>query len=70
MKINFNQEQTELLREMDIPFDFSSDLTDDEILKIDELVSDYFSYNGINADDEVNQLGILCESIIDLISEL
>lgn len=70
MKINFSSEQVELLRKMDIPFNPLSDLTDEEILMLDEIVCEYFSFNGVKENDEVNHLGLICESILDLIAEL
>ena len=69
MKINFSSEQVELLRKMDIPFDPLSDLTNEEILMLDEIVCEYFSFNGIKENDEVNQIGFICENILDLIAE-
>ena len=69
MKINFSSEQVELLRKMDIPFDPLSDLTNEEILMLDEIVCEYFSFNGIKENDEVDQIGLICENILDLIAE-
>jgi hypothetical protein len=45
-------------------------LTDDEINEIDEKVSDYFTNHGIDEKDEVNDIGMLCESIMDILGEL
>jgi len=70
MKINLNEEQVSILTNMDFDFDVTGDLSDDEILEIDDKVSDYFALKGIKENDEVNGIGLICESIIDTISEL
>lgn len=70
MRLNFNKKQIDLLRKIPFDFDVSGDLTDDQILEIDEQVADYFARHGIANGDDVNDIGIVCESIIDLISDL
>lgn len=70
MKLNFNKEQIELLNKIGFDFDVTSELSDDEIFEIDDKVSDYFAYNGLSDDDEVNDVGLICESIMDILGEL
>jgi hypothetical protein len=70
MKLTFSENQIELLQKIPFDFDISGDLTDDQILEIDERVDDYFAHHGITDDDDVNEVGVVCESIIDLISDL
>lgn len=70
MNIRFNKEQVELLNKIGFKFDVTSDLSDDEILEIDNKVSDYFAYKGINESDNINDVGLLCESIMDILGEL
>lgn len=70
MKLNFNKEQIELLNKIVFDFDVTSELSDDEILEIDDKVSDYFAYNGLGDKDEVNDVGSICESIMDILGEL
>ena len=67
MKIDFDNKQMDLLNKIGFPFSLSEDLSDDDILLIDEKVSEYFQLNGID-NDRVNDIGFLCESIIDCIS--
>lgn len=69
MKVDFNSEQVKLLRKLELSFDIHNDLSDDDIEELDDKVSDYFSSNCIKS-DEVTEEGLVCESIIDLISEL
>jgi hypothetical protein len=70
MKLNFDEDQINLLNKIGFDFDITGDLSDDEILEIDEKVSDYFAYHGIKDTDEVNEVGLACESIIDILSDL
>lgn len=70
MKLSFNNEQVDLLKQMNFKFDFRAELNDDQILELDEKVSDYFALNGLDSSSEVNQIGIICESIIDMLAEL
>jgi len=59
-----------LLNKIGFSFDVAEELSDDEILEIDEKVSDYFAYHGIATNDRVNEIGLLCESIMDILGEL
>lgn len=70
MKIKFNESQIVFLNKLNFDFDINTDLTDDQIEIIDDKVSDYFSSNGIGPDDSITDEGLLCESIIDILSEL
>ena len=67
MKIDFDNKQIDLLNKIGFPLSLSEDLSDDDILLIDEKVSEYFQLNGID-NDKVNDIGMVCESIIDCIS--
>lgn len=67
MKIDFDNKQMDLLNKIGFPFSLSEDLSDYDILLIDEKVSEYFQLNGID-NDRVNDIGLVCESIIDCIS--
>ncbi|WP_206460230.1 hypothetical protein [Anaerovorax sp. IOR16] len=68
MKLKFNKEQLELLNQIGFDFNVEKDLSDDEYFKIDEKVSDYFAYRGIE-NDEANKIGQICESIMDILGE-
>ena len=70
MKLNFNETQIELLNKIGFDFDVTGILSDDEIIEIDEKVSDYFAYNGLGDNDTVNDVGKLCESIMDILGEI
>ena len=68
MKLKFNDKQLELLNQIGFSFDVQKDLSDDEYFEIDQKVSDYMMMNGFEK-DEPNQIGLLCESILDILSE-
>ena len=69
MKLNFNIEQINLLTKIGFDFDVEEDLSDDEIVMIDEKVSDYFAYHGLGDNDSINETGELCESIMNILGE-
>ena len=69
MKINFTENQLELLKKIDFDFNLTDDLTDEQILEIDDKITDCFALKGL-VSDTVNDVGVICESIIDLLSEL
>ena len=68
MKLKFNDKQLELLNQIGFSFDVQKDLSNDEYFEIDQKVSDYMMMNGFEK-DEPNQIGLLCESILDILSE-
>ena len=67
MVFSFTDEQKELLSKFNFAFDISGELDEEEILEIDEAISDYFTQHGISEDNVVNDIGLLCESIIDML---
>lgn len=64
MSFPWSETQKKCLEKMNIPFDFNGDLSDDEILKLDDIVTDYMMMHCIS-NDEVTPTGRICESIID-----
>ncbi len=49
--------------------DILGDLSDEDLIVLDEKVADYLQENGIK-NDEVNEIGNICEDILDLLSEV
>jgi len=70
MKLNFNKVQIELMNTIGFDFDVSGVLSDDQILEIDKKVSDYFAHHGLDTNDKVNEIGLICESIMDILGDL
>lgn len=69
MRLDFNNKQLKLLENMEFDFDVSGNLSEEELEVLDESVSDYLVTHGLDGDD-VNHVGIVCESILDMIAEL
>lgn len=69
MKLKFNNKQLEILNQIGFDFDVQKNLSEDEYFIIDEKVADYLMFNGFNKNDEPNEIGLICESILDILSE-
>lgn len=70
--IHFTNEQVKFLKKINAPFDSSkkiSELSDDEYFRLEEFIADYFQIHGIEENDTVNDVGAMCESIIDVLSD-
>ncbi|MGM9581735.1 MAG: hypothetical protein ACI3U2_10955 [Anaerovibrio sp.] len=70
--IYFTNEQVQFLKKINAPFDASkktSELSDDEYFRLEEFIADYFQIHGIEENDDVNDVGTMCESIIDVLSD-
>ena len=48
MKIPFNEEQLVFLKSVPLPFDPSTDLTDEQIEKMVNILEDHIAYHGMN----------------------
>lgn len=70
MKIKFNEEQLKLLKTLDIPYSVTGDLDDGKILDMDTVVTDHLIENGIDEDESVNEVGKLCESILEILGNI
>ncbi|WP_370854454.1 hypothetical protein [Megasphaera sp.] len=67
--INFSENQKAFLKTLKLPFNLDHDLSDEEFFMLDDCVSDYLEIHGIDANDEVNEIGRMCESILDVLAE-
>lgn len=68
-----NNKQLELIEKLNLDFDVPDDLSllpDEKITKLGDAVSDYLQHNGMGPNDGVNAVGLICESILDIISDL
>ena len=61
MKIIWNDEQQKILEKMNLPFDFRSDLSDDEMNDLYEITPDYMEF----PDGEPTKECLIVESIMD-----
>lgn len=69
MTADFNYEQKKLLNKIGVRTDFNSDMSDDEAADFIDKVSEYLQLHGLT-DDGVNEVGKLCESILDIIADI
>lgn len=70
MKRDFTKKQLELLSKMDLPFDPSGELSEEEELQMEESVSNYFALHGLAENgDQTNQTGELCADIMTILAQ-
>lgn len=55
---------------MDLPFDPSGELSEEEELQMEESVSNYFALHGLAGNgDQTNQTGELCADIMTILAQ-
>jgi len=64
----FNQEQIKYMIKIGLNLNFDN-LSDDDIIKIDDVVGDRLMTVGFDKNYEPNWDGRMCESILDVIGE-
>ncbi len=69
MKIEFTTVEIEVMKKAGIAFDVTKSLDNEAVLEIDDLVSEYLIYEGIDEDETVNNEGKICEQILEKLSE-
>lgn len=69
MKITFTKAEIEVMKKAGISFDVTKSLDNDAMLEIDDLVSEYLIFEGINEDETVNEEGKICEQILEKLAE-
>lgn len=68
IKINFNAKEKALLKELGVTGNFGS-LTDDDVMGIDEAVTEYLMDECIDENGAVNAQGKICEGIIEKLAD-
>lgn len=68
IKVNFTVEEKKLLKRLDIAGNFNS-LSFDDLLEIDNAVTELLMDEGIDDEGEVNALGRVCEGIIEKLAD-
>lgn len=69
-KLDWKPEHFKVLDNIKLDFDVKGSMTDEQVLEIDEKVSDYLAMHGFGKNDDITPTGRICESILDLLSEL
>ena len=66
--LNFSPEQIEFIESLNIKVKSFAHLSDKELVEIEENVADYLQIKGFDANYEPTKEGLLCESIIDILT--
>ncbi len=69
MNLKFNKDQLEILHKISFDFDVQKNLSSEEYFEIDEKVDDYLMKFGFDKDYVPNDIGLICESIMDILGE-
>lgn len=70
MEIKFNEAQLNVLKKLGLNYNSTQDLSEDELVDLEERVGDYLTLHCLDEDYEPNEEGKICESILDLLTEL
>ena len=68
IKVHFTAEEKKLLKRLDMTGNFNS-LSLDDLLEIDNAVTELLMDEGIDDEGEVNALGRVCEGIIEKLAD-
>lgn len=69
MKVKWNDGQLKILKKLQFSFNVEEVLTEDKMLVLDKTISNHIQLNCIVA-DKLTDEGVVCESIIDELSDL
>ena len=64
----YSDEQKNMLISMDIPFDFEN-VDEENLSELEDRVSDYMIYHFVDENDELTKEGLICESILDIVTD-
>ncbi len=70
MKLRLNSEQTRLINKILPQIDLDSDLTDDELILMEDELGDYLTLHCLDEDYEPNREGIVCEDILEILGNI
>jgi len=70
MEIKFSEAQLKVLKKLGLNYNSTQDLSEDELIDLEERVGDYLTLHCLDEDYEPNEEGKICESILDLLTEL
>lgn len=67
----FNREQIKFMQSLGLNFDYDN-LSDDDYIMIEDVVGDKYTFDGVDWDNDYipNEIGLMCESILDMLSEI
>ena len=67
----FNSEQIKFMQSLGLNFDYNN-LSDEDYVMIEDVVGNKYTFGGVdwNNDYTPNEVGLMCESILDILSEI
>lgn len=65
----FTKEQIDYMHSLGFNVDFDH-ATDDELIEIEEVVTDRLTYAGFDEDYQPTSEGLMCESILDALADI
>ncbi|MCM1112584.1 MAG: hypothetical protein NC399_04960 [Muribaculum sp.] len=63
----FSDKQIEFMKSIGVSVDFNN-LSDNAFVKIEDIVSEKLQKSGFDREDKITEIGIMCESILDMLS--
>ncbi len=60
----FNQKERVFLNSLELNYNFNN-LSEDELIKIEDTISEKLQISGFDKNGNINETGIVCESILD-----
>ena len=69
VQIKWTDRQREVLKAIDIPFNTDT-VDEDHLVDLEELVSEHLQLHGLADGDELNEVGLTCETILDEIAKV
>ncbi len=70
MKLNLKKDQALLINKILPQIDLDSDLTDDELILMEDELGNYLTLHCLDADYEPNYEGVLCEEILEILGNI
>lgn len=65
-----NEKELKLLKKIGLNYDYSKTLSDEEAVKVEEKAGDYLNEYGLDEEYNQNEIGKICQSILNKIDEL
>lgn len=70
MKLTFNDEQRKLLNKIVPNINLDSDLTDDELIEMEDELGDHLTLHCLNKEYEPNREGVICEDLLEILANI
>jgi hypothetical protein len=68
MKYQWTKEQKSVLERIPLSFDPFGEMSEDNLFEFEEKVADFFQKYG-GAGGDINETGLICEQILDIVTD-